>query len=93
MANYSQKCFPNKRYAFMLYKTTKHIILFSYCMCNNYQNPSSFFFFYKSETFTFFDLIKWVEECHQEVEQHSELKGDAAPEGHVTAKPGQVWIG
>lgn len=67
MADYSKilKCFLNKRLAFtcMLYKTTKHYtILLSYPVLVITKTLHAFFF--KSETFTFLNLIKWVEECH-----------------------------
>lgn len=39
------------------------------------------------------DTFQWVEEGHQEVHEDCQVKGDAAPEGHVSGTPVQDGLG
>ncbi len=33
--------------------------------------------------------FQWIEECYQQIHEDGEVKGDAAPKGHVTGTPVQ----
>lgn len=35
------------------------------------------------------DSFEWVEKCHQQVHEDSQVEGNAAPEGHVASTPVQ----
>lgn len=39
------------------------------------------------------DAVQWVEESNQQVHEHGQVEGDAAPERHVSGAPVQNRLG